>query len=45
VDLTLTDRQQAFVDEARAWLAEHAPNAPTVSFGGAEGFDPHRAWE
>jgi len=45
VDLTLNDRQQAFVDDARAWLAEHAPNAPRVSFDTAEGFAAHRQWE
>ena len=45
MDLTLTAEEAAFRDEARAWLAEHAPHAPTVGFDTAEGFAAHRAWE
>ena len=45
MDLTFTPAQEAFRSEARAWLAENAPHAPTVSFDTAEGFELHRAWE
>jgi alkylation response protein AidB-like acyl-CoA dehydrogenase len=45
MDLTLTPAQAAFRDEARAWLEENAPSAPTVSFDTAAGFAAHREWE
>ena len=45
MDLHLSDRQRDFADQARAWLADNAHHAPTVSFDTAEGFAAHRAWE
>ena len=45
MDLALTETQQAFAEQARAWLADNAVHAPTVSFDTAEGFAAHRDWE
>jgi alkylation response protein AidB-like acyl-CoA dehydrogenase len=45
VDLDLTERQRAFRDEARRWLAAHVPSEPPPSLETAEGFAAHRAWE
>ena len=45
MDLTFTAEQEAFRQEARAWLATHVPTAPLASMDTAEGFAQHRAWE
>ena len=45
MDLDLTEKERAFRDEARAWLAEHAPKSPLPSGDTAEGFALHKAWE
>ena len=45
MDLSETDDERAFRDEARAWLAEHVPAQPLPSFDTAEGFRLHREWE
>ncbi|MFI1329142.1 acyl-CoA dehydrogenase family protein [Streptomyces sp. NPDC020845] len=45
MDLDLTERQQAFRDEARRWLAAHVPAEPLPSLETAEGFAAHRVWE
>ena len=45
MDLTYTDRQRAFREEARAWLAANVPAEPLQSFDTEEGFRQHRAWE
>jgi alkylation response protein AidB-like acyl-CoA dehydrogenase len=44
VDLTFTDRERAFRDEARAWLTENVPRG-LPSGDTAEGFALHREWE
>lgn len=45
MDLNFTPDQDAFREEARAWLAEHVPAEPLPSLETAEGFAAHRAWE
>jgi alkylation response protein AidB-like acyl-CoA dehydrogenase len=45
VDLSFSDRQQAFRAEVRAWLAAHVPSEPLPSMDTVEGFERHRAWE
>jgi alkylation response protein AidB-like acyl-CoA dehydrogenase len=45
VDLTFTPEQEAFRDEARAWLEAHVPAEPLPSLDTASGFEAHRAWE
>jgi alkylation response protein AidB-like acyl-CoA dehydrogenase len=45
MDLTESADEQAFRDEARAWLAAHVPAASLPSFDTREGFEAHRAWE
>ncbi len=45
MDLSETDDERAFRNEARAWLAEHVPHEPLPSFDTAEGFAAHREWE
>jgi alkylation response protein AidB-like acyl-CoA dehydrogenase len=45
MDLSLTDRERAFRDEARAWLAANAPKEPLPSGDTREGFALHREWE
>ncbi|MGY0064830.1 acyl-CoA dehydrogenase family protein [Streptomyces sp. LZ34] len=45
MDLDLTERQWAFRDEARQWLAAHTPAEQLPSLETAEGFAAHRAWE
>jgi alkylation response protein AidB-like acyl-CoA dehydrogenase len=44
VDLTLTDSERAFRDEARAWLRAHVPRE-LPSSGSRDGFAAHVAWE
>jgi len=45
VNLDLSPEEEAFREEARAWLAEHVPDVPLASMDTAEGFETHRAWE
>lgn len=45
MDLDLTPEQQAFADEARAWLADNVPTHRLPSMDSAEGFAAHREWE
>jgi alkylation response protein AidB-like acyl-CoA dehydrogenase len=44
MNLTFTPGQEAFRDEARAWLYRNVP-ASLPSFDTRDGFDAHRAWE
>ncbi len=45
MNLDLSPEEQAFAEEARAWLAEHVPVEPLPSMDTAEGFEAHRRWE
>ncbi|MCX4761250.1 acyl-CoA dehydrogenase family protein [Streptomyces sp. NBC_01275] len=45
MDLAVTQAEDAFRAEARAWLAAHVPPEPLPSLETAEGFAAHRAWE
>lgn len=45
MELEFTASENAFREEARAWLAEHVPAEPLPSLETAEGFAAHRAWE
>ncbi len=45
MNLELTEEQEAFRAEARAWLAEHAPQTPLPAMDTEAGFIAHRAWE
>jgi hypothetical protein len=45
VDLTYSDREEAFRLEARAWLAQNVPREPWASGDTEEGFALHRRWE
>ena len=45
MDLTYTDKQNAFREEVRSWLAANVPEQPLQTFDTAEGFAAHRAWE
>ena len=45
MDLTFTEKQQAFRAEARAWLEANVPAEPLRSFDTEEGFRQHREWE
>ncbi|MGP3771587.1 acyl-CoA dehydrogenase family protein [Streptomyces sp. SDT5-1] len=45
MNLDFTPDQDAFREEARAWLAAHVPADPLPSLETAEGFAAHRAWE
>lgn len=45
MDLTLSEPELAFRDEARAWLAENVPAEPLPSMDTEEGFVAHQAWE
>jgi alkylation response protein AidB-like acyl-CoA dehydrogenase len=45
VDLTLSDAEEAFRAEARAWLAANVPAEPLPSMDTAEGFVAHQEWE
>ena len=45
MNLDLTDEQEAFRQEARAWLAEHVPSTRLPSMDTEEGFAAHREWE
>ncbi len=46
MDLRFTAEEEEFRDEARSWLAAHAPPARSLpSLDTREGFEAHRAWE
>jgi alkylation response protein AidB-like acyl-CoA dehydrogenase len=45
MDLTLSESELAFRDEARAWLAENVPAEPLPSMDTAAGFVAHQEWE
>lgn len=45
MDLSYTEGQKAFRQEARDWLARHVPAQPLQSFDTEEGFEQHRGWE
>ncbi len=45
MDLTYTEREEAFRLEAREWLEAHVPREPLPSMDTAEGFEAHRQWE
>lgn len=45
MNLDLTEEQQAFAAEARAWLAANVPAAPLPSMDTEAGFAAHREWE
>ncbi len=45
MDLAFTSAQQAFRQEARAWLEANVPAEPLPSMDTAEGFQAHREWE
>jgi alkylation response protein AidB-like acyl-CoA dehydrogenase len=45
MDLTLSESELAFRDEARAWLEANVPAEPLPSMDTEEGFAAHREWE
>jgi alkylation response protein AidB-like acyl-CoA dehydrogenase len=45
MDLTYSEAEQAFRQEARAWLVANVPRDPMPSGDTAEGFALHRHWE
>lgn len=45
MDLNYNNEQQAFREEARAWLAANVPQNPLPSYDTEEGFRLHREWE
>ncbi|MGR5069474.1 MULTISPECIES: acyl-CoA dehydrogenase family protein [Vibrio] len=45
MELIFNDKQRAFRDEVRQWLAENVPREPLASYDTKEGFEQHRAWE
>ncbi|PLW70429.1 acyl-CoA dehydrogenase family protein [Pseudohalioglobus lutimaris] len=45
MDLTYTDKQNAFREEVRSWLADNVPAEALQTFDTAEGFAAHREWE
>ncbi|MGR5133868.1 acyl-CoA dehydrogenase family protein [Vibrio alfacsensis] len=45
MELIFNDKQRAFRDEVRQWLAENVPHEPLASYDTKEGFEQHRAWE
>jgi alkylation response protein AidB-like acyl-CoA dehydrogenase len=45
VDLTLSESELAFRDEARAWLTANVPAEPLPSMDTVEGFAAHQEWE
>ncbi|GAB3766216.1 alkylation response protein AidB-like acyl-CoA dehydrogenase [Nocardioides ginsengisegetis] len=45
MDLTLSEAELAFREEARAWLAANVPPEPLPSMDTADGFRAHQAWE
>ncbi|OEY66320.1 acyl-CoA dehydrogenase family protein [Marinobacter sp. X15-166B] len=45
MQLKFNDKQNAFRQEVRAWLAENVPAEPLQSYDTREGFEEHREWE
>jgi alkylation response protein AidB-like acyl-CoA dehydrogenase len=45
MDLAYTDKQKAFREEVRGWLAANVPETPLTTFDTEEGFQQHREWE
>lgn len=45
MDLTLSESERTFRDEARAWLSANVPAEPLPSLDTAEGFARHQEWE
>jgi alkylation response protein AidB-like acyl-CoA dehydrogenase len=45
MDLTLSESEVAFRDEARAWLEANVPAEPLPSMDTEEGFRAHQEWE
>ena len=45
MDLSYTEKEQAFRVEVRSWLESHVPAAPLASFDTEAGFEQHREWE
>lgn len=45
MDLTLSESEVAFRDEAREWLAANVPDEPLPSMDTADGFRAHQEWE
>jgi alkylation response protein AidB-like acyl-CoA dehydrogenase len=45
MDLRFSPEDDAFREQARAWLTTHVPTAGLPSLETAEGFAAHRAWE
>ena len=45
MDLAYTDKQIAFREEVRSWLAANVPAEPLKTFDTEEGFQQHREWE
>src|SRR5262247_3538733 len=45
MDLSYSERENAFRREARAWLEANVPGQPLHSFDTKQGFEEHRAWE
>ncbi|BCN27372.1 acyl-CoA dehydrogenase family protein [Vibrio alfacsensis] len=45
MELIFNDKQRAFRDEVRQWLAENVPQEPLASYDTKEGFEQHRSWE
>jgi alkylation response protein AidB-like acyl-CoA dehydrogenase len=45
MDLTFTEKEEAFRHEARTWLEANVPSTPLTSMDTAVGFEQHREWE
>ena len=45
MNLSFTEKQNAFRQEVRAWLAANVPTQALQTFDTAEGFAQHRQWE
>ncbi|KAA1194548.1 acyl-CoA dehydrogenase [Pseudohalioglobus sediminis] len=45
MELTYTDKQKAFREEVRSWLADNVPAEPLQTFDTEAGFQAHREWE
>ena len=45
MELTYTEKQQAFRAEVRQWLKDNLPAEPLASYDTKAGFEQHREWE
>ena len=45
MNLDFSESEEAFRDQARAWLAANVPAEPLASMDTSEGFRTHQAWE